>query len=96
MRASALGVNLIRLKFSHFQHHQKFRPIPLPSAPILKIEDTLHILNKDGGPMRIYQAGPLFSAAEIRWHKDFKKQLGDAGYDVLWPGDFFTQLDRDI
>ena len=29
--------------------------------------------------MRIYQAGPLFSAAEIRWHKDFKtpeRQIG--------------------
>ena len=45
--------------------------------------------------MRIYQAGPLFSAAEIRWHKDFKKQLADAGYVVQWPGDFFTQLEID-
>lgn len=40
--------------------------------------------------MRIYQAGPLFTEAEIRWHKDFTKQLTDAGYDVQWPGDFFT------
>ncbi len=40
--------------------------------------------------MRIYQAGPLFSAAEISWHKDFKRRLSDAGHDVQWPGDFFT------
>ena len=40
--------------------------------------------------MRIYQAGPLFTAAEIRWHQDLKQQLTIAGYDVQWPGDFFT------
>ena len=45
--------------------------------------------------MRIYQAGPLFSAAEIRWHKDFKQQLAAAGYDVQWPGDFFSQQEID-
>jgi len=45
--------------------------------------------------MRIYQAGPLFSAAEIRWHNDFKQQLGAAGYDVQWPGDFFSQQEID-
>lgn len=45
--------------------------------------------------MRIYQAGPLFTAAEIRWHKDFTQQLTDAGYDVQWPGDFFTQQEID-
>lgn len=45
--------------------------------------------------MRIYQAGPLFSAAEIRWHKDFKQQLAAAGYVVQWPGDFFTQQEID-
>ena len=45
--------------------------------------------------MRINQAGPLFTAAEIRWHKDFKKQLADAGYVVQWPGDFFTQQEID-
>ena len=45
--------------------------------------------------MRIYQAGPLFSAAEIRWHKDFKQQLATAGYVVQWPGDFFTQQEID-
>lgn len=41
--------------------------------------------------MRIYQAGPLFSEAEIRWHQAFKAKLTEAGYDVLWPGEFFTQ-----
>lgn len=45
--------------------------------------------------MRIYQAGPLFTAAEIRWHKDFKKQLTDAGHDVQWPGDFFSPQEID-
>ncbi len=45
--------------------------------------------------MRIYQAGPLFTAAEISWHKDFKKQLADAGYVVQWPGDFFKQQEID-
>ena len=45
--------------------------------------------------MRIYQAGPLFSAAEIRWHKDFKQQLAAAGYVVQWPGDFFSQQEID-
>lgn len=45
--------------------------------------------------MRIYQAGPLFTAAEIRWHHDFKKKLTDAGYDVQWPGDFFSQGEID-
>ena len=32
--------------------------------------------------MRIYQAGPLFTAAEMRWHQDFKQQHVVAGYDV--------------
>lgn len=45
--------------------------------------------------MRIYQAGPLFTAAEIRWHQDFKQQLTDAGYEVQWPGDFFSQEEID-
>ena len=44
-----------------------------------------------GNPMRIYQAGPLFTAAEIRWHQDFKQPLTDAGYEVQWPGDFFSR-----
>ncbi len=43
--------------------------------------------------MRIYQAGPLFTAAEIRWHREFKQQLAAAGHDVRWPGDFFTPQD---
>jgi nucleoside 2-deoxyribosyltransferase len=41
--------------------------------------------------MRIYQAGPLFSEAEICWHKAFRAKLSEAGFRVLWPGDFFTQ-----
>lgn len=35
--------------------------------------------------MRIYQAGPLFTAAEIRWHKDFKQILVATAYIVQWP-----------
>lgn len=45
--------------------------------------------------MRIYQAGPLFTAAEICWHKDFKRHLAEAGYLVQWPGDFFSQQEID-
>ena len=45
--------------------------------------------------MLIYQAGPLFSEAEILWHQGFKKKLVDAGYEVMWPGEFFTQEDID-
>lgn len=36
--------------------------------------------------MCLYQAGTLFTAADINWHNDFKRQLADAGYVVLWPG----------
>ena len=45
--------------------------------------------------MRIYQAGPLFTAAEICWHKEFSRRLAAAGHAVLWPGDFFTQREID-
>ncbi|MCR5563248.1 MAG: nucleoside 2-deoxyribosyltransferase [Desulfovibrio sp.] len=45
--------------------------------------------------MRIYQAGPLFTAAEILWHRDFKHHLTAAGHDVRWPGDFFTPPEID-
>ena len=41
--------------------------------------------------MHIYQAGPLFTAAEVRWHEDFKRRLTAEGHLVWWPGDFFTQ-----
>ena len=41
--------------------------------------------------MNIYQAGPLFTAAEIQWQKNFSQQLISAGYVVQWPRDFFTQ-----
>lgn len=40
--------------------------------------------------MRIYQAGPLFSEAEIFWHRAFKARLAEAGFCVLWPGEFFS------
>lgn len=40
--------------------------------------------------MRLYQAGPLFTEAEVRWHRDFTQKLIAAGYAPLWPGDFFT------
>ena len=40
--------------------------------------------------MQIYQAGPLFTEAEILWHQEFKKKLLFAGHVVSWPGDFFT------
>ena len=41
--------------------------------------------------MRIYQAGPLFTAGEIGWHQQFKKKLEAEGHSVLWAGEFFTQ-----
>ena len=41
--------------------------------------------------MKVYQAGPLFTEAEILWHRAFTKKLTAAGHEVLWPGDFFTQ-----
>ena len=40
--------------------------------------------------MRIYQAGPLFTEAEIFWHRAFKEKLIASGLEVLWPGEFFT------
>ena len=46
--------------------------------------------------MNIYQAGPLFTAAEIQWQKNFSQQLISAGYIVQWPGDFFTQQEIDV
>ena len=45
--------------------------------------------------MKIYQAGPLFTEAEILWHRAFTKKLTAAGYEVLWPGDFFSQKEID-
>ena len=41
--------------------------------------------------MKIYQAGPLFTEAEIFWHRSFTKKLKDNGHEVMWPGNFFTQ-----
>ncbi|MBE6442100.1 MAG: nucleoside 2-deoxyribosyltransferase [Desulfovibrio desulfuricans] len=41
--------------------------------------------------MRVYQAGPLFSEAEILWHRAFRDKLAAADIRVLWPGEFFTQ-----
>jgi len=32
--------------------------------------------------MKIYQAGPLFSEAEILWHRALTKKLTVAGYEV--------------
>ena len=45
--------------------------------------------------MQIYQAGSLFTEAEILWHQDFKRKLLVAGHVVSWPGDFFTQQEID-
>ncbi|MCR5814358.1 MAG: nucleoside 2-deoxyribosyltransferase [Desulfovibrio sp.] len=41
--------------------------------------------------MKVYQAGPLFSEAEILWHRSFTKKLTSAGHEVAWPDNFFTQ-----
>lgn len=41
--------------------------------------------------MRVYQAGPLFTEAEIRWHRAFRDQLAAADIRVIWPGEFFSQ-----
>ena len=43
--------------------------------------------------MRIYQAGPLFSEAEIAWHKSFRDTLVAAGHEVVWPGDLVSEKD---
>ena len=43
--------------------------------------------------MRIYQAGPLFSQADINWHRSLTQRLSEAGYDVVWPGDLVTDAD---
>ncbi len=64
------------------------RDVELPCPGILENRGLSAYSQNDGGSMRIYQAGPLFTATEIRWHKDFTKQLTHAGYDVQWPGDF--------
>ncbi|MBQ7607226.1 MAG: nucleoside 2-deoxyribosyltransferase [Desulfovibrionaceae bacterium] len=40
--------------------------------------------------MKVYQAGPLFTEAEILWHRSFTEKLTSAGHEVAWPGDFFT------
>ena len=45
--------------------------------------------------MKVYQAGPLFTEAEILWHRAFSQKLTTAGYEVQWPGDFFTQEEID-
>ena len=37
----------------------------------------------------IYQAGPLFSQAEIGWHRKLSLELFRAGHIVIWPGDLF-------
>ena len=39
----------------------------------------------------IYQAGPLFSAAEQSFHQTFSARLRDAGHTVIWPGDLLTE-----
>lgn len=38
----------------------------------------------------LYQAGPLFTRAEIMWHKDLTLRLERAGYTVIWPGALLT------
>lgn len=43
--------------------------------------------------MRIYQAGPLFSQADTAWHRGLTRQLREAGYDVVWPGDLVGDAD---
>ena len=51
-----------------------FSPVPLAAPP--------DVICAGGGSMRIYQAGPHFTAAEIRWHRDFKQKPIAAGHDV--------------
>ena len=41
--------------------------------------------------MKIYLAGPLFSDAERDWLRGLKGELGELGYDVLWPYELFNQ-----
>ena len=41
-------------------------------------------------PHTIYQAGPLFSEAEKRFHRSFCVRLREAGHTVIWPGALFA------
>lgn len=43
--------------------------------------------------MKIYQAGPLFTAGEQAWHRQFKEKLMKAGHDVTWPFELIDQKD---
>ena len=44
--------------------------------------------------MRVYLAGPLFSAAERRFQASLRDRLNAVpGVRALWPGDFFVGLD---
>ena len=43
--------------------------------------------------MRIYQAGPLFSEADRKWHQNLKAMLAAAGHEPIWPGDLVSQAD---
>ncbi len=43
--------------------------------------------------MKIYQAGPLFTEAEQDWHRKLKARLIEAGYNVVWPYELFSQGD---
>lgn len=41
----------------------------------------------------IYQAGPLFSQAEKKWHQALTLRLERAGHTVIWPGALLTDED---
>lgn len=43
--------------------------------------------------MRVYQAGPLFSEAEIQWHRALSARLAQAGHEVVWAGDLVSAED---
>ena len=43
--------------------------------------------------MHIYQAGPLFSQADVAWHRGLTQQLRRAGHEVVWPGDLVSDDD---
>ena len=42
-------------------------------------------------PHIIYQTGPLFSEAELSFHRSLAARLREAGHAVTWPGDMLTE-----
>ena len=44
--------------------------------------------------MKVYMAGPLFTAAEQRWNREIKKALEDFDYEVFLPQESTTNFSK--